>query len=322
MKEKRRNRKLVLCRITGRMAIFVLGLWMTGPGICAKGAEPITVTRQLDREEAQGWKEPEALYRDEEGREYRLSHWEIKELPGDRVRRSLERTVVYRAVEEAEILPESIPVEEESGLEAEGELSAGERRILREEWEEGFVAPVVFHSYGAGEYQLGDVVIGGEMPLEEAASHGAELLRVLGLPQEAYRITAMVWDGEPYEDADAGLCRRALATGQKRLRDYEIVYKGDIWVQEPAAYELKLEYEPLEQGKEEPEALEENRKAAAEPEKGEEEELGILQYWVRSGFVIAVAAGLLGIATGLVLLLVLWTGQRRRRRERQLPCRK
>lgn len=322
MEEKRKNRKPSLCRAGRWTVMFVVGLWTIGISICAEAAEPLTVTRQLDKEELQGLKEPEPVYRDESGKEYRLSGWEVKELPGARVSRTLERTVVYKGVEAAEVLPESIPVEEESGQPAEGELSSGERHILREEWEEGFFVPVLFHSYGAGEYQLGDVVIGGEMPLEEAVSHGSELLRMLGLPEEAYRITSLVWDGGPYEDESGGISRRALATGQKRLRDYEIVYKGNIWVQEPGIYELKMEYEPAEQGAEGLQVLDESQEAAAEPEKRKEEASEPLRYWVRSGFVIAVAAGLLGIGTGLVLLLLLWTGQRRRRREHQLPCRK
>lgn len=64
--------------------------------------------------------------------------------------RTLERTVVYKGVEAAEVLPESIPVEEESGQPAEGELSAGERHILREEWEEGFLCPFSFTPMGPG----------------------------------------------------------------------------------------------------------------------------------------------------------------------------
>lgn len=68
MEEKRKNRKPSLCRAGRWTVMFVVGLWTIGISICAEAAEPLTVTRQLDKEELQGLKEPEPVYRDESGK--------------------------------------------------------------------------------------------------------------------------------------------------------------------------------------------------------------------------------------------------------------
>ena len=75
-------------------------------------------------------------------------------IPGQDVSRRLERKMVYTGVEGAEEIPGSISLKEDvSGSQAEGTLFLRKSRIVREEWQDGFTAPVTFHAYGADEYR-------------------------------------------------------------------------------------------------------------------------------------------------------------------------
>lgn len=310
-------------KTTGAVMILTMMISLTGPCGEIHGAsrreETLVLTRQLSETEQSDPEEPEEVYLDPEGREYRLVQWRIEEKDGGRTGRHLEKQVVYQGVEGAEKLPEAITVSEErSGNPAEGKLILREMKPVNEEWSDSFCMPVIFHAYGAEEYELGELVISGENALEEAAAAGEELLETLGLSGEEYRITNMVWEGEPFADEGGLLCRRALAFGEKLLRDYEAVYEGDIWWQEPVSYELVMEYEPAELSEA---AVRQAADSGGEAEEESPEETvpdrerDPLWYWVRSGFVITVAAGLLGIGLGLLILFIAWIRRRRKERE-------
>lgn len=279
--------------------------------------EALHITRKLEPGQEQAAAKPSETYWDRDGREYRLDRWEMVTVPGHRMNRRLERQVVYAGVEGAEGLPESIAVEEEvSGIPAEGNLTIRHSRVLGESWKDGFAAPVTFHSYGAEEYRAGSLVVQGEDVLGTSVAMGGELLAVMGLSPMEYRILSMEWAGEPYEDQDGLLCRQALAIGQKLLRDYEITYEGEVSWMEPDTFQLEMTYRPAVPVRE----LTETDVTVEEPAAGTQTEEDTLWYWVRSGFIITVGAGLIGIAVGLLTLLVLWYRQNRRiRRSRYLP---
>ena len=123
-----------------------------------------------------------------------------------------------------------------------------ESRVLGEEWREDFQAPVTFYSYGADEYELGGIKISGEDILDSALAEQELLLGEMGLSSEAYHITSMDWDGESFMDETGQVCRRASARGERLLRDYEAVYRGQVQVVEPVSYEVSAVYEPAELG--------------------------------------------------------------------------
>lgn len=262
---------------------------------------------------------PPESYWDRNGREYVLDHYEVKEIPGHMVGRVLEKQVVYSDVEGAEGLPESISVTEEvSGIPAEGELYIRDSRIVREEWRDGFQAPVLFHSYGADEYQTGSLVISGEDVLASAVESQEGILEVMGLSPQQYRIHSMAWDGEAFEDEDGQLCRRAMAEGQKLVRDYEITYEGEVAYMEPVSYEMEMAYRPVLPSRV---WLDEEGTDTVAGEVAQEPsttgEGGPLWYWVRSGFVITVGAGLIGICAGVLALAVSWLRQRKKEQDRK-----
>ena len=55
--------------------------------------------------------------------------------------------------------------------------------------------------------------------------------------------------------------------------------------------------------------------SAEEEAAGSDEKADPLWYWVHSGFVLTVAAGLLGIAVGAAVLGITWLKQRKKERD-------
>lgn len=324
--------------IRGKMGRVVLAVtavaaavfWLSGSGAAMAAQEPqeeegygaeLRITRDVETAEDGGIREPADRYWDGDGKEYRLDSWEIVTIPGQDVSRRLERKMVYTGVEGAEEIPGSISLKEDvSGSQAEGTLFLRKSRIVREEWQDGFTAPVTFHAYGADEYHGGSLVIPGDAVLETCVSMGGQLLEFMGLSPLEYRILSADWYGESYEDEEGRMCRQAMVWGQKLLRDYEAEYEGEVsWIK-PETQELEMVYRQISAVS--PAALETAQGAEHVPApeiQGEGPE-GSLWYWVRSGFVITVGAGLIGIGVGLLALLAVWYRQNRREhRRRCLP---
>lgn len=329
MKWSEHMEKLKANKWLGAILLIVM-IIVFGPELTAFGAEysqTIRLVRPLEAEEAEGFTEPPWEYEDENGAVYDLENWKLDRLPGSRVSQEASRQVVYRAVEGAQSVPSTITVREQrtdgsqdSGPQASGPqnsgpqdsgpqevcgtLSATETRILGETWSNDFQVPMVFHSYGAQVYELGDVSISAEDGFPPPEEYQDELLEILKLPRDGYEITQLSWNGEPYAGPDGELCREAMASGRKRLVDYQVTYEGRVSWQMPETCRLETVYRlrpPVVEA--EGSALSETLAAetpSPEPETPE------LWYWVRSGFVITVAAGLAGIAVGILILLVMW----------------
>ena len=116
------------------------------------------------------------------------------------------------------------------------------------------------------------------------------------------------------------MCRQAMVRGQKLLRDYEAAYEGEFSWTQPETYALEMVYRQASPVA--PLFLESAQGAGPgpAPEVQDEGREGNLWYWVRSGFVITVGAGLIGISVGLLALLAAWYRQNRREhRRRCLP---
>ena len=204
----------------------------------------------------------------------------------------------------------------ESTVYSTGTLTASETQILGETWSDDFLVPMTFHSYGAQVYELGSISMSAQDGFPPPEAYQREVLQILGLPETDYEITALSWNGEPYAGPDGELCREALATGRKRLVDYQVTYDGRVSWQLPDTWQLETVYRLRPSVVETAwETEEETLPAAKEPVLDEPQESG-LWYWVRSGFVITVAAGLVGITTGVLILLIMWLKKERNDRLR------
>ncbi len=150
----------------------------------------------------------------------------------------VEKTVTYRQVEGASVLPEYMTVTVKAGgTFCDVVCEAAERQVLKEYWLEDFVFPVTFHGCDSQYFQVGETLIpyNAEQPgLEEWGLH---LLDMMGLSPEEYQVASVVWKGEPYRDADGVLCRDARGAGRRLVRDYEVRYVG--------SFTLPVEIEPV-----------------------------------------------------------------------------
>jgi hypothetical protein len=176
--------------------------------------------------------------------------------------------------------------------------------------------PVTFYSYGADEYELGDLVIpaGEDQLLEKTAEAGDRILEDLGLSKDDYRITSLVWNGEPFSDENGQICREALALGKRLLQDYEVLYEGEVKWKEPDYYELHVIYQLEEPAKmTEEETTMEIKEDHTEKNDSPVKRQGPFWYLVRTGLMITVAIGILGLFIGLILLVVM---KRRSRKDR------
>lgn len=283
------------------------------PEDCSKAEEEgVYITRILKAGELDRVETPSQAYWSQDGKEYQLRHWEIKERPGHMINRRMEKQIVYDGVEGEEELPRTIDMTEEvTGALAEGKLSMQDTKVLKEEWQEGFSVPVTFHSYGAEEYEVGDLVISGENALSYSDELAGKLLSLLNLSDAEYRIHRIEWSGEPYVDSSGQICRQALAMGEKLLRDYQITYGGEICWRSSPVYEVEMLYAPIEQSPMEGELVEAVEKGTLVPPS--EAEKSSLWHWVRRGFMITVSASFAGILIGMFLFVVLCIRQRRKR---------
>ncbi len=266
--------------------------------------ENITLSKELTKEEAAVFKAPENIYEDEQGNSYQLLNWELEEKMGKEKKIPVEKQVRYLGLEDEEEIPETIDAKmQPQQSELSGTLYKAEITTLQEQWKDDLYLPVTFYSYGADEYQLGEITISAEDNhlLEAAAQEGELILNDIGLSSQAYHITSMVWNGEPFTDKDGQLCRNAIALGERLLKDVEVVYRGEAGGKEPDYYELHAVYqlEEKESGSTVelmPETL------AQQPDLSPDQ--GSFWYLIRTGFVITIAIGILGILIGILLLLI------------------
>ncbi len=279
--------------------LLLVMLWLF-PG--SAQAETLHQSRILTQEEKENFHGPPEEYQDGEGHIYNLKNWQLEEVPGESGWREIEQEVIYRQVEAAEQIPHTIPYHEQAeGQEVRGVLTEADRMTIGERWSGDFEIPLIFHSYGADAYTLGELTLTVSENFPPAQEYEAQLLGILGLPLTDYEILQMEWRGEPYENEDGSLCRMAAALGNKRLRDYRVIYRGELAWPAPSSYELTMVYQKREE--QEVVLAEENavRSPAQEAEKGAGE--GKKKWsWIQAGAAVTLALGLLGMALGLFLL--------------------
>lgn len=258
--------------------------------------------------------EPQQLI-ERRGKTYRLSSWEtVKEEKG-KDRQYREAPVVYELVgAEAEIPDEAeITVE---GLTEKVKMPLLRTEFYNERWEPDFECILTFHSCEADVYELGETEIYADHRAEKPAlgQFEEEILGLLGLSGERYRILEYQWTGEPYEDETGILCRKARASGERLVRDCRAVYGGMTDMEPPPSYRTKAVY-VLERkmvpetagGEEKAESMEGQR----EPDRDSLED-SLKEKLVKVVTVtVAVTVGIGTILIFLVILRFVWrTGRR------------
>lgn len=235
---------------------------------------------------------------------------------------TVRREVTYEAVEGEAKLPDEITVSVLAGNDEELVRCRVVDQVEEDAyWRDDFSFPITFYEYGAGEYQLGEIIVEGAELTELAQQYGTELLRSMGLSEEEYEVEEIGWAGMPYENEDGIVCRDAVARGSRLLRDYQVMYEGTV---DPERWEeLKRGGAPGEldeaQMQEEPASEEAEETAGAktetdavqpeEVEKQPKQKKSRLQEFlerVTRILLIAVGIGAIFFFGGLLVLALLW----------------
>lgn len=167
---------------------------------------------------------------EQDGVTYQLSSSWLEEtvIPAHEV--PVTETVRYEAVEAADRIPSTIPVvvtDEATGQVLEGTAAISGQEAGEERWEDTFSFSATFHEYGLDGYWLGEQVISLKDDTPDFAGYEAELLALIGVSGEDYAVEEAVWDGDPYEDENGVLCRDAVVSGKKLVRDCTVTYTGN-----------------------------------------------------------------------------------------------
>lgn len=188
---------------------------------------------------------PENQYEDEQGVQYELDRWSPILVTMPSITRTVQKEVTYEQTEGMAELPPTIEVparDSERGQTVTAVCHIEKQEVIREEWQDGFVFPVTFHTYEAGYYQLADRLIPYNEERPELEGCEALLLELAGVPPEDYRVDDVQWAGDAYRDADGILCRDAAASGQRRMRDYRVWYSGTVVFPERTGWQTVAVY--------------------------------------------------------------------------------
>lgn len=188
---------------------------------------------------------PEDVYVDSQGVEYELKTWYTEEVLLPQEHYQVEKEVWYEQVEDVSRLNQSVGIEfihEGSGYQTVGDYPVVKIEAEEEYWIGNFEFEVTFHTYGASSYWLGDDQIPYREDTPGLIEYESLLLKMAGLSDTDYEVEQIVWSGDAYMDADGIPCRRALATGKKRVRDYRVTYGGVVQVPARTAYQTQAVY--------------------------------------------------------------------------------
>ena len=128
----------------------------------------------------------------------------------------------------------------------EAMASIASQEFSEERWEDNFSFTVTFHEYGIDGYWLGDQVFVLDEENLDFTGYEELLLSLIEAEPENYRIHNAEWTGEPYEDSEGIICRDAVVSGEKLVRDCVITYRGTAVFEEELGVRYLASYKPKE----------------------------------------------------------------------------
>lgn len=171
--------------------------------------------------------EPAETWIDTDGTMYRLVSKELKEQAAQERTEYKEIPVTFTAVEAGVQIPDQKTMEIEdldTNQMIQATLKLKEKTVIREYWRDDFEFPVTITGYDADVFILNGVEIPKEADLTD---YSDSFLRYLKLDRNAYRVSKIEWDGEPYEK-NGLLMRNAIGKGSKFVKDIEAAYAGEV----------------------------------------------------------------------------------------------
>ena len=119
-----------------------------------------------------------------------------------------------------------------------------EAERVNERWEDSFTFDIVVEHAYSGLFQIGNEVISLNQTADPFAGSEGLLLKLIGVPNDAYQIDHTAWAGNMYEQ-NGILYRNAVAYGKKLVYDLEISYEDVITLPEEEGYQIRAQYELL-----------------------------------------------------------------------------
>lgn len=157
-----------------------------------------------------------------QGREYQMVSCQLIAEENRRQPEVRKRMIQYSQVEQAAKVPETISVSDGG---RERIFEAADISYDNWQWIPGFQFPVTVREYDAGSFYLGDrvAIVKEEQPME---GYEEELLELIGVNPDYYRIKNSSWSGEPWRDEEGILFRQAVVSGEKYVADVKVVYES------------------------------------------------------------------------------------------------
>lgn len=324
--KKKRSLKYFL----GVLALTLFGVGVPGPRF------PVWAQEEEQEKETVVYESPvftdggetflpkEHLERD--GKEYCLDSTKIQSAVKEGTKTYASATVPY-VLEGRQEPPEKAVVtliDDATGEEYEREVPRLEVVEKGTFWDNEFSFSVTVSEYDSDGFLLGETEVPADSDL---GLYGEEFLRYLELPEDCYKVETVEWDGECYEQ-DGVLCRNAVASGVKLMRNVEVKYGGQVrtpevhgrryvGIYEEITVEPEEEETKEEPGGEEQEPIHETKDDAHEPS----QEAGFIQkvlYWMKNHLIVVT----LGAGFFLVFFLagmLLWLLHRENKRKSRVP---
>lgn len=108
-------------------------------------------------------------------------------------------------------------------------------------WESDATVPLRVELYDATFYMLNGKYIPYNDEKPALTGYETDILTVLNLPQESYRITDFLWTGDVYTENGVQY-RNAVATGERYVAEYTAYYSDTVALPDAAGYNAQLTY--------------------------------------------------------------------------------
>ncbi len=108
-------------------------------------------------------------------------------------------------------------------------------------WESDVTVPLRVEVYDATFYMLNGIYIPYNDEKPALAGYETDILTVLNLPQESYRITDFVWTGDVYTENGVQY-RNAAANGERYVAEYTAYYNDTVALPDANGYNATLTY--------------------------------------------------------------------------------
>ena len=178
---------------------------------------------------------------------YRLVDYEVQEQSLSGRKKHIQDTLLLKDYEGIDEISETYKVEIADNpfqTVTDYTLPVTETKRVNERWEDSFTFDIVVEHADSGLFQIGNEVISLNQTADPFAGNEGLLLKLIGVPKDAYQIDHTAWAGNMYEQ-NGILYRNAVAYGKKLVYDLEISYEDVITLPEEEGYQIRAQYELL-----------------------------------------------------------------------------